>query len=160
MDDYANAHYRNHAERGYGFVMTGRGWLKNGNPPGDPSDAPRCGARTRSGSPCRGPAMANGRCRMHGGKSTGPKTPEGKAKCAQANLKHGRYTKARRERRREARAVLACLKAELCSLQKEVRQYLKHNAPHAPLSAHGDPSAPLLPVIRIAADLTPEGESR
>jgi Uncharacterized conserved protein len=31
-----------------------------------------CGARTRSGLPCRNRAMANGRCRMHGGKSTGP----------------------------------------------------------------------------------------
>ena len=27
----------------------------------------RCGARTRSGSACRSPAMPNGRCRMHGG---------------------------------------------------------------------------------------------
>ena len=27
-----------------------RGWLKNGNPPGDPSKAARCGARTRKGS--------------------------------------------------------------------------------------------------------------
>ncbi|MGA8291772.1 MAG: HGGxSTG domain-containing protein [Rhodoplanes sp.] len=26
----------------------------------------RCGARTRSGSQCRSPAMPNGRCRMHG----------------------------------------------------------------------------------------------
>jgi len=30
-----------------------------------------CGAKTRSGLPCRNRAMANGRCRMHGGKSTG-----------------------------------------------------------------------------------------
>lgn len=28
-----------------------------------------CGARTRSGAPCRASAMPNGRCRMHGGKS-------------------------------------------------------------------------------------------
>jgi len=32
---------------------------------------PRCGARTRRGSPCQSPAMPNGRCRMHGGKSPG-----------------------------------------------------------------------------------------
>ena len=31
-----------------------------------------CGAKTRSGAPCKNRAMANGRCRMHGGKSTGP----------------------------------------------------------------------------------------
>lgn len=31
----------------------------------------QCGAKTRSGQPCKGKAMTNGRCRMHGGKSTG-----------------------------------------------------------------------------------------
>jgi len=36
--------------------------------------------------------MKNGRCRLHGGKSTGPKTPEGKKKAAQANQKHGEYS--------------------------------------------------------------------
>jgi len=31
-----------------------------------------CGAKTRAtGKPCRGSAMANGRCRLHGGASTG-----------------------------------------------------------------------------------------
>lgn len=30
-----------------------------------------CGAKTRSGEPCKNAAMPNGRCRMHGGKSTG-----------------------------------------------------------------------------------------
>lgn len=55
-----------------------------------------CGAkaRRRNGLPCRQPAMKNGRCRMHGGKCTGPKTKEGKHRSAQANLKHGLYTKA------------------------------------------------------------------
>ncbi|TGN50059.1 hypothetical protein E4L95_17810 [Paracoccus liaowanqingii] len=35
----------------------------------------RCGARTRQGMACQAPAMPNGRCRMHGGTSTGPRTP-------------------------------------------------------------------------------------
>ena len=40
--------------------------------------APRCGARSkRTGKPCRGAAMPNGRCKVHGGKSTGPRTPQG-----------------------------------------------------------------------------------
>ena len=40
--------------------------------------APRCGARSkRTGKPCRGAAMPNGRCKVHGGKCTGPRTPEG-----------------------------------------------------------------------------------
>lgn len=39
--------------------------------------APRCGAKTRSGDPCKSPAIhGKARCRMHGGKSTGrPSTP-------------------------------------------------------------------------------------
>jgi hypothetical protein len=39
--------------------------------------APRCGARTRAGRPCRAPAIHGKlRCRMHGGRSTGLRTPE------------------------------------------------------------------------------------
>ena len=68
------------------------GWLKNNNPPGDFTKAPRCGAKTRTGTPCKAPAMANGRCRLHGGKSTGPRTPEGLAKSKRANWKHGFYS--------------------------------------------------------------------
>ena len=74
------------------------GWLKNGNPTGDPSTAPRCGARTRKGTPCKGPALHNGRCRMHGGASTGPRTKRGLARSRRANWKQGRYSgKARLE---------------------------------------------------------------
>jgi hypothetical protein len=41
-----------------------------------------CGAKgKRTGKPCPSKALyANGRCRHHGGLSTGPKTPEGRAK--------------------------------------------------------------------------------
>lgn len=66
--------------------------LNNGNPQGNPMNAPRCGAKTRSGTPCKAPAMANGRCRMHGGKSTGPRTPEGLERSRKANFKHGLYS--------------------------------------------------------------------
>ena len=54
-----------------------------------------CGAKARHNNhqPCRQPAMKNGRCRLHGGKCTGPKTLEGKRKAAMAPIKHGRYTK-------------------------------------------------------------------
>jgi hypothetical protein len=51
----------------------------------------RCGARTRAGATCRSPAMGNGRCRMHGGLSTGPTSPEGLARLAQARTVHGAY---------------------------------------------------------------------
>jgi hypothetical protein len=66
--------------------------LKNGNPQGNPMNTPRCGAKTRKGTACRGPAMSNGRCRMHGGKSTGPRTPEGLERSRKANFKHGYYS--------------------------------------------------------------------
>ena len=38
--------------------------------------AGHCGAKTRAGGQCKAPAMKNGRCRVHGGSSTGPKTPD------------------------------------------------------------------------------------
>ena len=50
----------------------------------------RCGAKTKkTGKPCRARALANGRCKYHGGLSTGPKTKEGKVR-ALANLKQFR----------------------------------------------------------------------
>src|SRR5208337_814780 len=71
------------------------GPLRNGNPRGNPHLAPRCGAKARrTGCACRAPAMANGRCRSHGGKSTGPRTAEGRARVARANTTHGKYAQA------------------------------------------------------------------
>lgn len=36
--------------------------------------------------------MKNGRCRLHGGKSTGPRTEEGRKRCKMARWKHGYYS--------------------------------------------------------------------
>lgn len=45
----------------------------------------QCGAKTRSGAPCKANAMVNGRCRLHGGKSLrGASHPA---------TTHGRYSK-------------------------------------------------------------------
>jgi hypothetical protein len=71
-----------------------RGRLRHGNPSGDFLAAPRCGARTRAGCACRQPAMANGRCRFHGGKSTGPRTAAGLANSRAARRTHGGYSAA------------------------------------------------------------------
>jgi hypothetical protein len=69
--------------------------------------APRksCGAKTRSGTPCRRKPRKNGRCRLHGGLS--------RAGFAHPNYKHGRYSKdplASFEAKREA--LLAKRRAE------------------------------------------------
>jgi hypothetical protein len=57
--------------------------------PCDIAPRPPCGAKTRSGNPCRSPAViGRARCRMHGGSSTGP------AKGTRNALKHGIYSNA------------------------------------------------------------------
>jgi hypothetical protein len=77
------------AARHYADPGQSRGRLKNGNPTGDYRKAPRCGARTRAGGCCGQPAMPNGRCRFHGGKSTGPRTAAGLQRSRDARLIHG-----------------------------------------------------------------------
>lgn len=53
-----------------------------------------CGAENRAGAPCRKhPMEGKTRCAMHGGKSTGPKTEEGKLKARVAPMVHGAYTR-------------------------------------------------------------------
>jgi hypothetical protein len=69
-------------------------WLKRATRRPTPrvtkKDRPKCGAFARStGQPCKAKALANGRCRNHGGMSTGPRTPEGRARSL-ANLKQFR----------------------------------------------------------------------
>ncbi len=55
---------------------------------------PRCGAKCRSGQICQNPSMKNGRCRMHGGKSTG------------APIKQGQLTKAAISQRKKDMALI------------------------------------------------------
>ena len=53
------------------------------------SQANRCGAKTRSGAPCKSaPVTGRRRCRMHGG-APGSGAPSGSRN---GNYKHGRYT--------------------------------------------------------------------
>ena len=54
--------------------------------------------------------MANGRCRMHGGASTGPRTPEGLERSRRSNWKHGHYSAEAKQVRREARQQLQLLR--------------------------------------------------
>ena len=68
----------------------------------------RCGARTRSGSPCRSPAMPNGRCRMHGGPSPG--APRGNKNA----YKHGLYSAEAIARRRSISMLIRAARGQ-CS---------------------------------------------
>ena len=68
------------------------------------AQAARCHARTRSGQPCRSPAIkGKSRCRMHGGKGSG--APEGNRNA----WKHG----ARSAGTRETLALIRALGAML-----------------------------------------------
>lgn len=68
----------------------------------------RCTATSkRTHQQCRAPAMRGKKvCRFHGGKSTGPKTDEGRAACAAAKTGHGCETRAIRSERKKALARL------------------------------------------------------
>ncbi|WP_083861420.1 HGGxSTG domain-containing protein [Microvirga lotononidis] len=66
--------------------------------------APRCGARTRVGTPCQSPAVnGKNRCRMHGG-AKGSGAPRGKAN---GSYKHGLFTCEAIESRRAVRELMA-----------------------------------------------------
>ena len=65
---------------------------------------PRCCARSRSGTSCQSPAMPNGRCRLHGGKSPG--APKGNKHA----LKHGRSTAEAIEERRMHAALIRAMR--------------------------------------------------
>ena len=72
--------------------------------------SPRCGAKTRAGTPCRAPAVkGKRRCRKHGG-ANGSGAPKGN----QNALKHGVFTKT---------AILE--RAEMCEFIKESEEFLK-----------------------------------
>lgn len=75
---------------------------------------PRCGAKTRTGCPCRSPAIVNGRCRMYGGKSTGPRTAEDLKRIRNARTIHARYS--------AEMAYVRRLIAELRDLDRKARQ--------------------------------------
>ena len=65
-----------------------------------------CGAkcRTKNGAPCEGPAMQNGRCRMHGGVFYKRET-------------HGKTTLKAKEQRKKEREFLK----EMKSISKEIK---------------------------------------
>lgn len=78
--------------------------------------AQRCGAKTRRGTECRSPAMPNGRCRMHGGKSPG--APKGNRN----NWKHGHHLAEGMAMRKLVRQLLSTARdaVERCQPQPSI----------------------------------------
>src|ERR1700726_2249239 len=69
----------------------------------------QCGARTRSGKPCRSPATKKGRCRLHGGAS-GSGGPPGERN---GQYRHGERTKTAVPERQKFSALLEMLRPGL-----------------------------------------------
>lgn len=106
-----------------------RGRLAQGVPGLDISAAARtagtvrtCGAAPRGERthPCRNLAMGNGRCWLHGGRSTGPRTPDGLARAQRASWKHGERSAKVLEERRQVHALMRAFTAELAELARGV----------------------------------------
>jgi hypothetical protein len=73
-------------------------------------------AKTRQSTLCQKAALkGRNRCRLYGGLSTGPRTPEGKARSIAAHTKHGR-------RSREHVAKVKAINAEIRRLTYELRR--------------------------------------
>ena len=86
----------------------------------------RCAAKTRKGTACQKPPLrGKARCRLHGGLSTGPKTPEGKARIAAAHWKHGRRSKAFTEARKQIWADLRAVEARMRADASQFTPHLK-----------------------------------
>ena len=81
----------------------------------------RCLAKTRRGTACQRAAYKhNGRCALHGGRSTGPRTQRGLQRISEANLKHGRQTKDKLAAQRHAAEVGRRVTAELKRLEQQI----------------------------------------
>ena len=71
----------------------------------------QCTAKSkRTGIQCRAPAAkGKTKCRFHGGASTGPRTEQGRLRCAEAKTIHGNETRKARTERAEAMRRLRAL---------------------------------------------------
>jgi len=74
----------------------------------------RCLAKTRRGTLCQNPAIGGRtRCKLHGGRSTGPRTAEGKSRSIAAHTKHGRRSREHVEKVKAINAELRRITYEL-----------------------------------------------
>ena len=78
----------------------------------------RCEAKTRRGSLCRRPAkLPVGKCKFHGGHSTGPRTADGLSRLVASKTTHGKYTAQKRAAARRFAENGRQIRAELAELE-------------------------------------------
>ena len=78
----------------------------------------RCEALTKGGTMCKRPGnKVNGRCKLHGGRSTGPTSQDGTARLVASKTTHGRTTKAERAKAKHRAGVGRQVKAELKEIE-------------------------------------------
>ncbi len=90
--------------------------------------------------------MANGRCRMHGGKSTGPRTAAGIARMTAANTTHGKNAAAgapKRALQRYTRTLI--IRTRLLCEARRLWPYLPPDMAARLATAHEDLGAPVHP---------------
>lgn len=98
-----------------------------------PRRRPLCGARNRKGEPCKAKALpGKRRCKFHGGMSTGPRTPEGRNRIAEAQRRRwheGKSLKSAQSKnsfRQEDSLYVIRPETVLCHLRAERRKpYLR-----------------------------------
>jgi hypothetical protein len=101
----------------------------------------RCQAKsTRTGLQCRRPALKTSTtsvCQFHGGRSTGPKTAEGRQRIAAAHTAHGNDTRALRASRALAGRRLAELEdaVHLLGMTSAARTRGRKPAGYEPLTS-------------------------
>lgn len=117
-----------------------------------------CGATTRRGTPCQCKAIETKRgawrCKLHGGKSTGPTSPEGRGRLAAA-------ARARHARARGNPLVSIIVTADHACLPLNAAGDVRHDwqAPNATTSKipHGQA---LMAPADLAASLVDRGQAR
>jgi hypothetical protein len=94
----------------------------------------RCNAKsTRTGQQCGRPALKSSKtqkCQFHGGRSTGPKTAEGRRRIADVQTIHGRDTKAARLERSRGSLRLAQLEDAMHVLDMTTAQRIRGRKPN------------------------------
>ena len=94
-------------------LLNGIPWRFGPNWPGK-----RCEAKTRKGTPCQRPAkLPVGRCRLHGGASTGPRTEDGLKRLADSKTIHGTFTKLERSKAKARAERVRIIRRELKELE-------------------------------------------